>query len=71
MNIEDLLPEPPWEGPPVPRFVAKRTRNKLCQDMIELLRAQQAGEVIIEEFAHFDNSQLEDIVKYLRGEMEE
>jgi len=66
----DFLPEPPWEGPPVPKLVAKRARRSLCFNMIKMLRAQQRKDLIIEEFAHFNNDQLEDIIKYILKEME-
>ncbi len=46
-------------------------RKRLCQEMIKMLRAQQRGELIIEEFAHFTNEELENIVQYLLREIEE
>ena len=61
MNFVDFLPEPP-PSPPVPRLI----RRRLCMDMIKMIRAQQRGELIIEEFAHFSKEQLENIVQYLQ-----
>ncbi|MBA7609591.1 hypothetical protein ES703_16782 [subsurface metagenome] len=46
-------------------------RKNLCQEMIKMLRAQQRGELIIEEFAHFTNEELESIVQYLLREIRE
>ena len=46
-------------------------RKSLCQEMIKMLRAQQRGALIIEEFAHFTNEELENIVQYLLREIEE
>ena len=71
IDPSDFLPEPPWMGPPVPRFVRKRTTIKLCRDMIDMLRAQQRKDVIIEEFAHFTNDELESIVQYLQKQIKE
>ncbi len=48
--------------------VPEIARQRLCQDMIEMLRAQQRGDLIIEEFAHFTNEELENIVQYLSRE---
>ena len=44
-------------------------RNRLCREMIKMLRAQQRGELLIEEFAHFSNEELENIIQYLLREM--
>ena len=63
---KDFLPQPPWQGPPVPRYF----RKKLYLDMIEALRAQQRKEVIVEEFAHFTNEEVESVIRYLQKEME-
>ena len=46
-------------------------RKRLCQELIKMLRAQQRGELIIEEFAHFTNEELENIIQFLLREMEE
>jgi len=54
-------------SPSVPAFGRKR----LCLDMIKMLRSHQRGELIIEEFAHFTNEELENIVQYLLREIEE
>lgn len=64
---KDFLPQPPWQGPPVPRYFSK----KLYLDMIEMMRAQQRKDVIIEEFAHFTNDQLESIIQYLQKQIKE
>ena len=63
---KDFLPQPPWQGPPVPRYF----RKKLYLGMIEMLRAQQRKDVIIEEFAHFSNEEVESVIRYLQKEME-
>ncbi len=52
-------------SPSVPEIA----RQRLCQEMIQMLRAQQRGELIIEEFAHFTNEELENIVRYLLKEI--
>ena len=44
--------------------------KRLCQEMIKILRAQQRGALIIEEFAHFTNEELENIVQFLLKEIE-
>lgn len=63
---KDFLPQPPWQGPPVPRYFRKR----LYLDMIETLRAQQRGEVGVAEFARFTNEEVESVIRYLQKEME-
>ena len=63
---KDFLPQPPWQGPPVPRYF----RRKLYRDMIEELRAQQRGEVIVVEFVRFTNEEVESVIRYLQKEME-
>ena len=49
----------------------KSAKKSLCLDMIKMLRAQQGGTLIIEEFAHFTNEELENIVQYLLRELRE
>lgn len=66
INPSDLLPEPPWRGLPIPRYF----RKKLYLDMIEELRAQQRGEVGVQEFVRFTNEEVESVIRYLQKEME-
>ena len=63
---KDFLPQPPWQGPPVPRYF----RKKLYRDMIEELRAQQRGEAVVAEFTRFNNEEVENVIRYLLKEME-
>jgi len=35
MKPEDLLPQPPWKGPPVPKFVARRLTEYSVLPLIE------------------------------------
>ncbi|GAI87998.1 unnamed protein product [marine sediment metagenome] len=63
---KDFLPQPPWQGPPVPRYF----RKKPYLDMIGALRAQQRGEVVVEEFVRFTNQEVESVIRYLQKEME-
>ncbi|MBU0777449.1 hypothetical protein KKF82_04235 [Patescibacteria group bacterium] len=66
INPSDLLPEPPWRGLPVPRYFRKR----LYRDMIDELRAQQRGEMVVTEFVRFTNEEVESVIRYLLKEME-
>jgi len=63
---KDFLPQPPWQGPPVPRYFRKR----LYLDMIETLRAHQKGELNVAELARFTNEEVENIIQYLQKEMD-
>lgn len=67
-KFQDMLPaQPPFL--PVPRFIAQKSTNRLCQDMIDLIRKQQEGKIIIEEFKHFNNEELNNIIEYLKRQI--
>lgn len=43
---KDLLPQPPWEGPPIPGFMATRPTGTCYEDAWRFILKEEEGELV-------------------------